>query len=161
MNDIKKYLPTYTGCFVCGKKDKNPATLNLRFETTKNGVQVEFTPEKEQQGYHKVVHGGIISALLDETIGWSVAVERKCLFITGELRVKFLKPLPVGLKIWVRGRPVEHKSRYSIAQGEIVDKDGTVYAKADGKFFPLPEEKARQINAELTYEKDDIDVLDG
>lgn len=159
MIDKKKYLPTYEGCFICGEKEINPATLNLRFQSTPNGVHVQFTPTKEQQGYNNVIHGGIICALLDETIGWSVAVERKCFFVTGELNVRFLRPLPVGMEVWVNGRPTEHKSRYSIAEGEIIDKNGTVYAKATGKFFLMPDEKARQVNSELKYREDDIDVL--
>lgn len=155
------YLPTYEGCLVCGEPHVNPATLNRRFKVTENGVQVSFTADHRQEGYHGIVHGGIITALLDETIGWAVAVERKKFFVTGEITVRFVRPLPVSQSVTVYGRTVEHKSRYSIAEGEIVDENGDIYAKASGKFFLLKENDARKINEYLTYHKDDLNILEG
>lgn len=149
----------YKGCIVCGQKDVNPSTMNLRFEIKKEGVQTSFTPGRKREGYKDVVHGGIICSLLDETIGWSVAVERKNFFVTGELNIRFVRPLPVGIKIHIKGRPLEHKSRYSTAKGEIFDDNGTVYAKATGKFFLMRDDDAHQVNKYLTYRNDDIDVL--
>lgn len=154
-----KYLPTYKGCMVCGQKDVNPNTLNLRFVIVDGGVEVTFTPDSRHEGYKDVVHGGIICALLDETIGWAVAVERKKYFVTGELNVRFIKPLEVGKKVIVRGRPVEHKSRYSIAEGEITDTNGTIYAKATGKFFLMNDDQAHKVKSYLTFQPGDLDFM--
>ena len=155
----KKYLPKYKGCFICGQKDVNPATLGLRFEVIEKGVCVKLTLNRLHEGYRDVVHGGIICSLLDETMGWSVAVERKKFFITGELNVRFLKPLPTHLEITVKGHSVEHKSRYSVAEGEITDLKGTVYAKAWGKFFFMKDDVAEKAKSYLTFQKGDIDIL--
>ena len=153
------FLPTYKGCLVCGEPEINPSTLNRRFKMTDKGVQVSFQADERQAGYKGVVHGGIITALLDETIGWSVAVERKKLFVTGEITVRFVRPLPVGLPVTVYGRPVEHKSRYSIAEGEIVDSEGVVYAKASGKFFLMRDQDSIQISQYLTYRDNDVQIF--
>jgi len=159
MNEKKTYLPTYKGCIICGQKETNPNTMNLRFEVTDKGVQVPFTPGKRQEGYKDVVHGGIICSLLDETIGWAIAVERKKIFVTGELNVRFVRSLPVGTAILVKGWSVEHKSRYSIGKGEIIDANGTVYAKGSGKYFFMPEQYAKEVNKYLTFREGDLDVL--
>lgn len=157
----RKFLPTYKGCIVCGNEQVNPNTMGLKFEITDEGVETRFTPDFKREGYKNIVHGGIICSLLDETIGWSVAVERKKFFVTGELNVRFMRPLPTNLPIIVKGRPVEHKSRYSIAEGEIVDDQGTVYAKASGKFFLMKDDDALRVNQYLTFEPGDVDVLAG
>lgn len=154
-----KYLPTYKGCIVCGQKSVNPNTMGLRFEIAENGVQTCLTPDYKREGYKNIVHGGIICSLLDETIGWSVAVERKKFFVTAELNVRFVRPLPTGLEIIVKGWSLEHKSRYSTAEGEIVDKDGTIYAKATGKFFLMKDDAAQTVNSYLTFRDGDVDVL--
>ena len=161
MNKDNLYLPTYEGCIVCGQKEKNPNTLNLRFKVTDEGVELPFTPIYKQEGYQGIVHGGVICSLLDETIGWAVAVDRKKYFVTGELNVRFVRSLPVGTSVVVKGRTLEHKSRYSIAEGEIMDQQGTIYAKAKGKFFLMPDEKAREVHNYLTFREGDLDVLDG
>lgn len=155
----KSFLPTYEGCLVCGRPDKNPNTLGRRFHTTEEGVETAFKADDRQAGYEGIVHGGVICSLLDETIGWAVAVDRKKYFVTGELNVRFVRPLPVDFEVFVRGRSVEHKSRYSIAEGEISDAAGVIYAKAKGKFFLMHDDDAKKIDAYLTYQKDDLHLL--
>jgi hypothetical protein len=46
-----------------------------------------------------------------------------------------------------------------VAEGEIKDKNGVLYAKATGKFFLMNERDAKQINEYLTYQADDVNVL--
>jgi len=159
MDEAGSYLPTYEGCVVCGQTNVNPSSLNLRFRVTEAGVEVPFTPGRRHEGYRQIVHGGILCALLDETIGWAVAVQRRKYFVTGELNVRFLRPLEVGTPVVVRGWAVEHKFKYSVAEGEIVDGDGTVYAKASGKFFTMSDDKASEVRAYLTFQPDDLDIL--
>ena len=72
-----QFLPTYKGCLVCGQPEENKSTLNLRFRVVKNGVETSFKADSRQTGYEKIVHGGVICSLLDETIGWAVAVDIK------------------------------------------------------------------------------------
>jgi len=138
----------------------NPGALQLRCQVTEEGVATVFTPQPQQEGYPGITHGGIITAVLDETIGWAVAVDRKSFFVTGELNVRFLRPLPIGEQVRVNGRVVEHKTRYSVAEGEIVDDAGTVYARAQGKFFCKPEQDARKVDEYLTYVEGDLNLLE-
>ncbi len=159
MNENNRFLPTYKGCIVCGEKDTNPNTLNVRFRIVEDGVEVPFTPDYRQEGYKGIVHGGVITSLLDETIGWAVAVKIKKYFVTGELNIRFIKPLPIGTNVIVKGRVIEHKSRYSIASGEITDSTGQVFARAEGKFVPMPDEHAQKVRNYLTFREDDVDIL--
>ena len=160
MSETARHLPTYRGCIVCGEPGTNPNTMNLRFRVTETGVEVPFKAEPRQEGYRGIVHGGVLCASLDETIGWSVAVDRKCYFVTGELTVRFLRPLQIGQPVLVRGRPKEHKSRYSDAEGEIVDADGNIYARATGRFFAMPDSEAENVRRYLSFEDGDLDVLE-
>jgi len=50
-------------CFGCG--DDNPIGLHLRFEADGDGVRTSFVPSSAHQGFDRVVHGGIISTVLD------------------------------------------------------------------------------------------------
>jgi uncharacterized protein (TIGR00369 family) len=155
----KTYLPTYNGCLVCGVPSHNPHALNLRFQVTAAGVQTVFIAQSANQGYAGIVHGGIICAILDETLGWAVAVARKKFFVTGELNTRFLKPLAVGQSVVVQGRVLEHKSRYSMAEGEIVDAAGVIFATASGKFSLLKDEDSQKVDPCLNYKDDDLRIL--
>ncbi len=153
------YLPTYKGCLICGEKQENPHTCNLRFKIVNDGVETTFEPGSVHQGYENVIHGGMISALLDETMGWAVAVERKKYFMTGELNIRFTRPLTVGTPIKVRGWCVQNRSRYTVTAGEISDGNGRVYAKGEGKFFLMSDEQTRDMDRLMTYRPGDAHVL--
>lgn len=159
MNKQGNYLPTYRGCMVCGDKAANPHTLHLRFRITGDGVETVFVSDKKQEGFKGIVHGGILASLLDETIGWSVAVARNRYFMTVELNIRFLKPLPVGKKVIVKGWPVAHKRRSATGEGILEDTDGTVYAKASAKFFLMADDQAKSVHEYLTFQEDDVDIL--
>ena len=80
-------------CFGCG--DRNPIGLHLRFEVMADGVAAPFIPRPEHQGFENVVHGGIISTILDEAMAWATA-HAGLWAVTGEMRVRFRLPLRVG-----------------------------------------------------------------
>lgn len=55
-------------CFVCGIN--NPWGLKARFYELEDGtVAALVTAQWEHQSYPQRVHGGVITALLDETLG--------------------------------------------------------------------------------------------
>ena len=80
-------------CFGCG--DQNPIGLHLRFEASADGVAALFTPGAEHQGFENVVHGGIVSTILDEAMAWATA-HAGFWAVTGEMCVRFRRPLRVG-----------------------------------------------------------------
>ncbi len=118
-------------CFVCGQD--NRGGLRLLFSLDKEGktLAADFTPEKTWQGYKDVVHGGIISTVLDEAmtkLAYSLGMNA----VTGRLTVRFKKPLMVGEKVRVTGRIIKESGRTVEAGAEAVKDDGTVVAAAEG-----------------------------
>lgn len=153
-----RYLPTYDKCFVCGSQ--HPRGLHLRFFTRGDGIAyVEFTPEDSLTGYEEVVHGGIIATVFDELLGWSVGIRTGQLFMTGELTVRYLRPVLANRTYLCSAHPTEEKKRYWTAEGEMRDEDGASYARAEGKFFPLGEEKTREVATRLNYQPDDLPIF--
>ena len=55
-------------CFVCGMK--NPFGFQVKPEIVGDGasVRIECTPAEHLQGWANILHGGILSTLLDEAI---------------------------------------------------------------------------------------------
>ena len=124
------------GCFGCGAA--NPQGLHLTFTTTDDGVRAAFTPLEVHQGYEHVVHGGIISTLLDEAMAWAVAAAG-IWAVTGEMQVRFRRPLLVGESVTLQGKVSDVRSRAISASGEIVRAaDGQVVATATAMFVRVP-----------------------
>ena len=99
-------------------------------------MEAEYTAESEHVGYEDVVHGGIISALLDEAIIWAVYVSTGRFGVTAELCIRFLNPLPLNTRCRITGRVTENKGRLILAESQILNQQGQRIAKATGKVIP-------------------------
>jgi uncharacterized protein (TIGR00369 family) len=152
------YLPTYDGCYVCGQA--HPRGLRARFFVgTLGQVHARFKPDHTQTGYKDTVHGGVISTLLDELLGWPIALQTGRMAVTGELTVRFLKPMSAGRSYLATARPGIDRGKYWEGKGNIRDEKGTVYAKARGKYFLLSAEQTAAVAQDLTYQLGDSPVF--
>jgi len=78
-------------CFACGKE--NPDGLQLEFKYSDDGSKVETTyiPPEKFQGWKGIVHGGIITTLLDEIMA-KTAIKNGYQVLTGEITTRFKNP---------------------------------------------------------------------
>lgn len=123
-------------CFVCGLD--NPYGLKTRFyETQDKEVIAEFSTLEGHQSYPGRLHGGVISAILDEAIGRAIFChEGEGVWgVTITLTVNYKKPTPLGCPLRVIGRLTSNTSRIFEASGELLLPDGTVAATATGRYL--------------------------
>lgn len=125
-------------CFVCGRE--NPHGLRVEFFDDGQTVFTEFTPGEHQQGWPGVLHGGIVSAVLDETIG-RVAFLYDRWVQTAKLEVRFVKPAPLGQRLRAVGKLTRDARRLMEMDGQLVTAEGgEVLAEAKGTFVRIPDE---------------------
>lgn len=125
-------LEDYGKCFACG--EKNPIGLKLKFEFEGERYVARFTPGEEHQGYDDIVHGGIISTLLDEAMA-KLVYEKGFMAVTGELKVRFRKAARVGELLVVSGWIVSEGRRALDCAAEIRDNKGGLIAEAAGRMI--------------------------
>lgn len=128
-------------CLVCGLK--NDKGLKASFFELENGEIVAiFKPGDLHQSYPGRLHGGMASAILDETIGRAIMINNKNIWgVTVELTLKYRKPVPLNEELKVVGRITRDTSRLFEGSGEILLKNGDVAVSAVGKYMKLPIEK--------------------
>lgn len=128
-------------CMVCGRD--NPWSLKARFYELENGDLVgEFDPLEQHQSYPGRLHGGVSSAILDETIGRAISTTHpEAWGVTVELTVRFRKPVPIDSPLRAIARITRDTSRIFEGSGEIVLPDGTVAVEASGKYMKMPIEQ--------------------
>ena len=127
-------------CFGCGRQ--NPIGLKLTFFEDGERVWASWTPHKNHQGYEGIAHGGLISTVLDEVMGWAIYV-RKLWAVTGTINVRYRKPAPIGEPLtataWVEnvsGRKVDVRANL------VRDSDQVVLAEATSIFVRVSDEQA-------------------
>lgn len=134
--------PNSKMCLVCGLQ--NDFGLAAAFYELENGELLAiFTPREELQSYPGRLHGGIVSAMLDETIGRAIMISNADQYwgVTVEISVRFMKPVPIGTELRTVGRVTKDSRRLFEGTGELLLPDGTVAARAHGKYMKLPLEE--------------------
>jgi len=121
----------YDRCFACGQA--NPWGLKLIFHQDKNGVWADVVFHKNYEGYPDIVHGGIVTTVLDEAMAKAV-LARGVVAYTAELRVRLKKKAVPGEKYRVYGRLIS--SRRNLYELEAVLRKGEeVIAEAHARFL--------------------------
>ena len=164
--NIKKKQNISGYCLVCGTR--NPLSLRTRFYELEDGSLAGVTaPLDEHQSYPERVHGGIISALLDETIGRAVNItEPDTWAVTTHLEVDFKRPVPCNQTLYCLARITSANRKLFTGEGELILADGRVAATAKAKYFKQKLDVITEAGDDLfgwrplTEEEDDLTVLD-
>jgi len=134
-------------CFVCGRE--NPVGLRAQFTSDGRRIYCTYTPRDEYQGYPGVVHGGVLCALLDETLG------RTCFLIgddnwmvTAKMELRFKAPVPTGKPLTAIGEIVRDRGRLLESHGEIRLEDGTLAMEANATYIRAPKEVVERWDVE-------------
>lgn len=91
-------------CFVCGRD--NPIGLRLNLVSQSGRIHSEFILQKQYQGYKDIVHGGIISSILDEAM-IHAALAQDIKGLTAEMSVRFKNSLFIVEKAVVEAKIVK------------------------------------------------------
>ncbi len=126
----------YHHCFGCGPG--HPTGLRVRCFRTAGGVASPIQIAKRYEGPPGAAHGGIVASYLDEILAGAVLRGTGRSGVTGELTVRYRRPVPTERAILGQGRLVQDHGRYVDVEGELVDPETQeTLASARGRFFPM------------------------
>ena len=111
-------------CFGCSQR--NSSGLKMKFYTNKEvDLVVSWLSLPDQFcGWGNIAHGGIISTMLDEAMGWGALVILRKLVLSKTISVDFISPVLTGTEIRVEGSVQKINSeREAILQGCIYSND--------------------------------------
>jgi acyl-coenzyme A thioesterase PaaI-like protein len=130
------HAQSQSACFVCGQD--NASGLRLKFHLERDGAMAaRWTPDSAFEGFHGIIHGGVVSTVLDEAMSKAVAAAG-AEALTAELRVRFRHHVATGGDYRVRGWIVRRHKRVIDAEAALTAADGTEHAHAWAKFLSLP-----------------------
>ncbi|MGD9950099.1 MAG: PaaI family thioesterase, partial [Desulfobulbus sp.] len=128
-------------CFGCG--NNNPIGLKMQFKTDNEKVYSFVTVPKTMAGWDTTVHGGILSTILDEMMGWSVIYLLGKIGVTKSMNVEFVKPVPAETALTAVGFIQEVVSeRQVLVTGEIYNQDSVLCVRSIGTFAAMTSQAA-------------------
>ncbi len=130
-------LPGSPGCFICDNNDSNPRALRLKilWDEAARAVEIPFVPDESWCGFSRVVHGGLVAAVLDEAMAWAVKATCDEWAFTADYHLRYKKPLEPGRNYRARAR-VEETGRKILVRAQVLDRDDQPIARAEAVFLP-------------------------
>ena len=123
-------------CVVCSFGNENG--LHLEFDCADDGsVTATFQCDQAFEGYPGILHGGVISSILDGAMG-------NCMFARGratvtiEMTTKFRHPVVIGQQATIVARITRDSHPLYLLVAKII-QDGKVKVTANGKYYDQPE----------------------
>lgn len=131
-------------CFACGPG--NAFGLHMRFNTNGKTVFSWLKVPRHLCGWQNILHGGIISTILDEIMSWTAHHLIKKLILTRSISIEFLRPVYVETKLRAEGRIHRLISeREAVLNAQLFNAAEKVCAKATGSFALLTPKVARRL----------------
>ena len=123
-------------CVVCSFGNGNG--LHLEFDVADNrGVTAIFQCDKTFEGYPGILHGGVISSILDGAMGHCMFARGQAA-VTVEMTTRFRYPVVTDIEATVSARITRAAHPLYLLEAEII-QDGKVKATAKGKFYDQPD----------------------
>jgi acyl-coenzyme A thioesterase PaaI-like protein len=142
-------------CFGCGSLNHGGLHLHF-FEQPDGSVWAPFRPAPAFEGYGGMIHGGIISTLLDEIMAWSL-YRQEIWAVTATMTTRFRKPVEVGVPVRLIGKLERNRGRILEVRGEIRrESDDLLLAEAQGTFMRVPDSQASEWTARYLTGPDDM-----
>ena len=131
-------------CFACGPN--NPVGLRMKFFTDEQSVFASVPVPDHLCGWDNLVHGGVITTMLDEIMSWAAIYLLKTIILTKSVKVEFLKPLFIGAAVRVVGRVQQRISeREAIMEGFLYNAEGHLCSRSTGTFALIKPQVAKKL----------------
>jgi len=133
-------MPRSRGCFVCGSPEENSRSLgvDIYWNDEENRTEIRIRPDSTWCGYEGVVHGGIIASVFDDAMAWAVRQAIGSWAVTGEMSVRYIRPVKEGQEYVVEGRVDRLSGRKITTAARMADASGKTVAEATALFIRMP-----------------------
>lgn len=143
-------------CIICGLDNEYGLKAPF-YNMTDGSVATVFSYRPQHQSYPERVHGGLITAMLDE-MGlrglWADELSEENFGVTVSLETKFRKPVPYNVELIGVGKIVKKSGNFFTVESKILDRDGKLLANGLVNYLKLSVQKiAENVSAheEMCY----------
>ena len=149
------YPEDFAHCHGCGRLATQGMQIKSRWDGDGPDVVAHYTPRPDEIGVPGFAYGGLIASLVDcHAMGTAAAAFERAAgrdigdgpaprYVTGSLKVDFLKPTPADSELEVRGRAREIGERKVIVD-VAVSARGVVTAKGEVVAVRIPDTMSKK-----------------
>ena len=121
-------------CFACA--EDHPLGLHLKFKEKsdqENQLLGKIKISKSYQGYNGLIHGGIVSTILDSAMT-SLLLEKGIVAVTAELNIRFKRVILPEIETIIEAELLEEQPPIYRLEARVM-QNGVLSAFAKARFF--------------------------
>jgi acyl-coenzyme A thioesterase PaaI-like protein len=130
--NLMNILPVYKQSFFVKHDRMDGLRLDMSYEN--HMVLCDINIENAFEGYHDVVHGGMLFGILDVMMWYVIFMETKKIGMTKKTEMEFLKPVMCNVVYKAVGRFERIEGRDIYASAWIEDHGGECCARVNALF---------------------------
>ncbi|MCP4178607.1 MAG: PaaI family thioesterase [bacterium] len=142
-----KLLPTHLWsktCFACG--EENPHGLHMKFYTDEKCIFSKLKLQEEKSGWDVIVHGGILSTILDEIMAWAAIYFTNNIILTKTMTVDYKHSVIVNKEIKTVGWVVEQTKKEITLKSQLYNHNNILCAEAVGIYASFSLKVAKKLH---------------
>ena len=146
------YPDNLSHCYGCGRLNEQGLQIKSYWDNDSDETMATFTPQPHHMAFPGFVYGGLIASLMDcHGTGSAAAAAYKAAgrmmdddapplrFVTASLHVDYLKPTPMGVPLYLRGKIKGIQGRKVIVETSISDGE-TITARGEIVAVSVPDD---------------------
>lgn len=155
---FQDYYPDHMAqCYGCGRLNQYGHQIKSVWDEDQPGESVAyFTPKPHHTAIPGYVYGGLLASLIDchgtgtaaaaayREAGRPMDSEPALRFLTGSLRVDYIRPTPMGVTLEIRGRVKEVKGRKIVIE-EWILANGATTVRGEVVAVQVPEQLVKEL----------------
>ncbi len=118
-----------------GHAQSNSYGLQLKFFKTDGGLGATWTPSAHFQNYPGLIHGGVVSAVLDELMGQAILEHTGFVSVSTKMSIRWVKGSRFGETFSAAARVTLSESGLYEVKSQLFNEKGRLCAEADGIYF--------------------------
>jgi acyl-coenzyme A thioesterase PaaI-like protein len=128
-------------CFGCSPY--NEIGLHLHFYEEDDYVTAHWAPSTQYEGYPGVVHGGILSTLIDEVAAWTMYIKAHCAGVTSRMNLRYRKQADSTKgDFCLKGKIKEINRNLCYIDVQLFNAENEICTEAEVTYFMFSQEKS-------------------
>ena len=132
-----------TCCYVCDPANEGGLQIPFFLNEDTGRVTADYTPEAAHEGAPGIVHGGVLGAILDDSMAWAVNVLSGSFGLTRRSQMEFSRIVRAGHAYTVTAWISEIGKGRAVTIGELRDEEDRLCCSTRAEFALISHEEAR------------------
>jgi uncharacterized protein (TIGR00369 family) len=131
-------------CFGCSPT--NPSGLQMKFYTDEKSIYSRLKVPDHLCGWNKLVHGGVISTILDEVMVWAAIHLLKLIVLTKTMSIDYIQPVFIEDELKAEAWIKRHENNGEVTiEATVHNGRNELCAKSTGIFSYFPPAKIKEM----------------